>query len=1118
MKKILFVAPHLSTGGLPQYLCKKIEKLKGNLEIFCVEYDAITGGVLVVQRDKINHMLDSSHFITLSNDKSKLIGLINKIKPDYIHLEEIPEYFMNDSITDQIYTKDRKYKLFETSHDSSFDPEKNKRYFPDAFLFVSQWQIDQYRNIDVPKYLVEYPIEYKERVNREEGLSKLGLDPNKKHVLNVGLFTPRKNQAEIFAVARAMEDQNVEFHFVGNQADNFKGYWEPLMRHKPNNCRIWGERKDVSNFYSCMDLFLFTSRGTGNDKETMPLVLREALGWNIPILMYNLDVYQNYFNSYPSVKYLSGNLTDDCTLISTLLGSTMDQIISMPKEDDINIGYDSISKRFSVEIKGLNKELVGKNLKCVLSDSYNGLTNYVTEQVYGPGISFWFMTNGGEPNFNGYKVEIFVDDNLLYSNLVVDFQRYNKIIPTVLGEEIMISHDKFDYSAWWTFMEVFRNVEYPGLKDGDVVLDVGSNLGYFTLFALDNGASKVYSVEPSDVNFPHLLKNTESFGDKVTTIQKAINYTDSDVEFFVNDVSSIHTMFGNSDNVAGERKKITMPGTTISTLISDNNIQKIDYLKVDCEGGEYALFENISEDFLSKKVRTIVCEVHSFAGSHFEYETKIKAKLIRCGFEVTENANLDTSPILMMYANRKPRIKIVHMLNNLTDERESKSIESLSKMITFGYKYEQSITELYREKPPVENCLRPFAVSETPGDYLLGPGHYGCYMAHRKGITEYFDDYTDAILLNECDSILQFSPRESSEKIQEGYEMCKKYDLAYLSFGKRIVNYPHEHVESDLFLTGRLSEAHCILITKEKAQYFKDKFENTPWDVSDLWYNAFITDYRKGIFSRPYSLQYAGVSNIDKKFKDGHIIEEANSTLSSTENGDISVIIQTCDKYDFLWRGWYLSFKNHWNWDLEWPIYFCNEKKDLPFNDDRIQQIKSDGEDGPEGFSTRLSDILAKIKTKYVLYIQDDMWPILDVDRDVMIGALHTIKHFGFNSIKMHQKIWYSYSLLKTNLFIKDKRVLKYDKNSEYLLTHNAAIWNREFLQANMLTGEDPWKNEFDGTKRMADTEGDVAIYHYDYKWYYQPGVCNGGVLNETGREMLKQLEATELLKTKFDL
>ena len=33
---------------------------------------------------------------------------------------------------------------------------------------------------------------------------------------------------------------------------------------------------------------LFTSRGNENDKETMPLVIREAISWNLPVLIYKI--------------------------------------------------------------------------------------------------------------------------------------------------------------------------------------------------------------------------------------------------------------------------------------------------------------------------------------------------------------------------------------------------------------------------------------------------------------------------------------------------------------------------------------------------------------------------------------------------------------------------------------------------------------------------------------------------------------------------------------------------------------------------------------------------------------------------------------------------------------
>jgi glycosyltransferase involved in cell wall biosynthesis len=326
MEKLLYVAPHLSTGGLPQYLAKKIELLKNSYDIYLVEWVDCTGGILVVTRNKITQLVAPEKFYTLDDNKQQLIDIINDIQPDIIHLEEIPEFFMDSKIAEQIYTQDRKYKIVETSHDSSYDTTQ-KKFFPDKFMFVSQWQINQYKDIDIPKALVEYPIEYIERPDRTGALQKLGLDPNKKHILHIGLFTPRKNQAEFFEYAKALPQY--EFHCVGNQADNFRHYWEPLMKNKPDNLTWWNERTDVDAFYQAMDLFLFTSRGTNNDKETMPLVIREAVSYQIPVLIYNLPVYLNYWDDY-NVNYL--DFTDFSYNLS-LIESTL-YYSNLPKTEE----------------------------------------------------------------------------------------------------------------------------------------------------------------------------------------------------------------------------------------------------------------------------------------------------------------------------------------------------------------------------------------------------------------------------------------------------------------------------------------------------------------------------------------------------------------------------------------------------------------------------------------------------------------------------------------------------------------------------------------------------------------------------------------------------------------
>lgn len=508
MKKLVFIAPHLSTGGMPQYLYKQIETLINDYEIYCLEWDNHTGGKLVVQRNKIESLL-GKRLITIGENRNSIIDHINVINPDIIHFQEIPEYFMPYDIAEKIYSINRSYKIVETSHDSSFDTS-NKLHFPDKFIMVSQYQINNFNKLGIPTQLVEYPIEHKTRTkSKEEILSELGLDVNVKHVINVGLFTPRKNQAEIIEYAKRLEGYPIQFHFIGNQADNFKYYWEPLMVDFPKNCKWWGERSDVDTFYQIADLFLFTSRGHETDKETMPLVIREAIGWKVPSLIYNLPVYLNYFDKYDTITYLD---TDD----------------------------------------------VEKNSQKIIEKL--GINNINT-----------FETLIGKVDFSKFEYP-----NSMYETIV----KYG-------GDAGMY---------WGTF--VFDELNRPQydfqVENGDVFVDLGANVGMSSRKAIDNGASEVHCFEPD----PEIVKLLE----KNVPTAKIYN---TFVAPYQTTIESYYWPF-NPENIGPKyiNKSITFKE------VLENVGKPIDYLKVDIEGFEENLFDNLqTEDFF--KIRKIFIEHHN---------------------------------------------------------------------------------------------------------------------------------------------------------------------------------------------------------------------------------------------------------------------------------------------------------------------------------------------------------------------------------------------------------------------------------------------------------------------------------------------------------------------------
>jgi predicted O-methyltransferase YrrM len=297
-KKLLYVAPHLSTGGQPQYLYKQVKEFIKDFEIEVVEINNSGGNAFVVQKNRIKSLVPIH---TLAEDKSEIINIINEFNPDIIHFQEIPQFDLAPFILDQIFKKDRNYFIIASTHGSLTDPSEIS-YHPDRYILVSEWSRQKFIDTGIETDVWEYPIE-NYIFDKDASQKELGLDPLYKHVLNVGLFAPGKNQSEIFAIARQLEKYKIKFHFVGNQAGNFEHYWGPLMKYVPENCVIWGERDDVDKFYSAVDMFYFASK-----IELNPLSVKEALSYKLPSIFRKLHTYLDTYDNNPLVTYINDDL------------------------------------------------------------------------------------------------------------------------------------------------------------------------------------------------------------------------------------------------------------------------------------------------------------------------------------------------------------------------------------------------------------------------------------------------------------------------------------------------------------------------------------------------------------------------------------------------------------------------------------------------------------------------------------------------------------------------------------------------------------------------------------------------------------------------------------------
>lgn len=634
--KILFIAPHLSTGGSPQYLLKKIKELKEGNDIYCIEYSNVTGGVLVIQRNQILELL-GSNLITLGEDKSKILDHLESIKPDIIHFEEVPEYFFDKKLAKQIYIENRNYKIIETSHDSSFDV-KNKLFFPDKFIFVSEYQKQLFSSLNIPAEVVEYPIEYKNKTKiRDELLSSLSLDPSLKHVINVGLFTPRKNQAEIIEYAKKLKDYPIQFHFIGNQADNFKWYWEPLMKDLPSNCKWWNERKDVDTFYEFADLFLFTSRGHATDKETMPLVIREAIGWQVPSLIYDLPVYLNYFDKYNNISYLDfNNIDNNCKKILDVLKITNELTLDYNKNYQFWSKWDEDQQQMHFGINENTDFPVLISLKEYMSDAvvwsakYDSLFKDCNYWISPAPISF--RNYKTDPYISGLKICIY---NKNTDELLYECPYFNKFCnkPNIrLSNSIPYYHNLEEFFVLNKYKSFFDR-KYKN------AVDVGANVGVFTKYLLNNKLTKkIVSVECDPEALKDLHKNFED-SSEVKIITKAL-YSKNDTIDFYHSVDNPVTSTSILNNNGGTLKTIKVESITLKELIDELEI--IDLLKLDIEGAEYDILNNLDTQ-LFNNINNIFVECHFFEDDFKPKFDELTNKLKNCGYQIYDPFGLTTN-------------------------------------------------------------------------------------------------------------------------------------------------------------------------------------------------------------------------------------------------------------------------------------------------------------------------------------------------------------------------------------------------------------------------------------------------------------------------------------------
>lgn len=143
-----------------------------------------------------------------------------------------------------------------------------------------------------------------------------------------------------------------------------------------------------------------------------------------------------------------------------------------------------------------------------------------------------------------------------------------------------------------TLAEVFVRRRYGPLERMRTIVDIGANVGSFALYAAQScPEARIFCYEPEQLNFSLLSHNLHINGldDRVAAFQSAVGSLSGDRVLAVG-VSQVNAFDYLRDGV----NRQTVACTTVREIRCAHQLERLDLLKMNCEGAEYEIFESCS--------------------------------------------------------------------------------------------------------------------------------------------------------------------------------------------------------------------------------------------------------------------------------------------------------------------------------------------------------------------------------------------------------------------------------------------------------------------------------------------------------------------------------------------
>ena len=166
--------------------------------------------------------------------------------------------------------------------------------------------------------------------------------------------------------------------------------------------------------------------------------------------------------------------------------------------------------------------------------------------------------------------------------------------------------------VWWPDVYgIFSQAMYTpaplSIEANDVVVDIGANIGVFSIYAATRTRNTVYAFEPFPDTYAVLLENIRKNNIRtIVTHQMAVSEV-TGMEVFSNAQNG--AMNGLNKLTVRTHDTINVPSISLPDFMERQGLDHIDFLKMDCEGAEGLILPSLSQAYFAR-INKIAMEFH----------------------------------------------------------------------------------------------------------------------------------------------------------------------------------------------------------------------------------------------------------------------------------------------------------------------------------------------------------------------------------------------------------------------------------------------------------------------------------------------------------------------------